>query len=300
MKSMNLQMKWDERKSNFLTPKKEEDGMLSMIKKQTEDMEKTVNLNRIESKLKAGNRLSQKEKDYLKKHCPDLHEKAEKIEREREEYRKALERCRTKEEADEVHMMKMQQQLAMAKSIANNPNIPKEKKLEKLTEIAMFTAAFSDEYIDFIKSDKYRDMPSEYDIEFEPEENVESEEDGLRENADQKKTDSNDQARETDSSGEGNTPYNITIDSLGINKEIPPLPGAKAFSSDNPIPSGKSGPEAKPAVSKITYVAKPVVASRAEAATPATGYTYDSTGRASTYSASYDMSEDSGKRGYRA
>ena len=163
IKGKRFEMKWQERKANSFTPKDDGDSIISLMRKQHEDMNRAVRLQRIEGKLKAGERLSGPDMEYLRVNSPDMYEKALKIENERKEYRRALERSKTKEEAQALHMSRTQQFLVEAKAVSNNPNIPEDKKKELLTEIAMRAAAIFNEYVDFSKSEKYRELPSEND-----------------------------------------------------------------------------------------------------------------------------------------
>ena len=159
IKTKNFEMKWQERKANPLTPKGDEDSYFSTLRKQLEDNNKTVSLQRIESRLRSGDRLSQNEMEYLRKNWPEMYEEARKIEKERAEYRRALERCKTKEEAQALRMSRTQQYLTEANAISNNPAIPKDKKETLLTAIAMRAAAMDREFDDY--ANKKPEAPAE-------------------------------------------------------------------------------------------------------------------------------------------
>ena len=164
IKTTQLEMKWQQRKADPLMPKAGEDSLVSQMMKQNAETEKGARLNRIENKMKTGERLSTTEMEYLRKNAPAMYEKAVKIEREREEYRRALENCKTKEEVRQLNMSRMGQLLSEAKSVANNPNIPEDKKLELLDEIASRAMAMSNEFAEFVVSEEYANLPDEDDI----------------------------------------------------------------------------------------------------------------------------------------
>jgi len=162
VKTMALEMKWQERKQNLFIPK-EENSMIADMKKRLAEMEKSNKISSIDAKLKAGKRLSASEMDFLRKNVPELYKKAVQIEKEREEYRRALENCRTKEDVARLNMSRMQQFLTEAKAISSNPNIPEAKKQELLEFIAMRVMATMSEHTEFINSPEYQALPSELD-----------------------------------------------------------------------------------------------------------------------------------------
>jgi hypothetical protein len=165
VKNMTLEKKWQERKKNPFMPKGNENSSLSVYasyKKQIEDSQKQWRIYSIVSKLKSGMKLSGSDMEYLKTHAPALYEEAVKIEKEREEYRRELEQCRTKEEVQRLNTQKMQQYLSEAKAISNS-NIPAEKKQEMLDVICMRMAAIRNEHNEFIQTPEYQMLPSEYE-----------------------------------------------------------------------------------------------------------------------------------------
>lgn len=99
----------------------------------------------ITGKLKAGKKLSGADMAFLRKHAPDLYEKAMMISREREGYRKRLDKARTKDEADRVHMRKMQQMSAEVRQKDADPEFSN-----------MRLAAILDERSDYVMNGKYR------------------------------------------------------------------------------------------------------------------------------------------------
>jgi hypothetical protein len=99
-------------------------------------------LKMITFKMMCGRRLNREEMDFLKNHSPENYEKAVRIEKDREEYRKALRSCKTKEEALHFHIVTTMQ-----------PSMDPEKKM-----------ALFDEFTDFAKSREYTDLPNEFEL----------------------------------------------------------------------------------------------------------------------------------------
>ncbi|MDR0303648.1 MAG: hypothetical protein LBH98_02605 [Chitinispirillales bacterium] len=146
----------------------EKEKYFSIFMKQNNDNYKTVRLESILSKLKQGRKLSSDDMEYLRNNAPSMYEKALKIQKEREEYRKALENCKTKDEARMVHIMKMSQFAAEMKSASSN-------KYGDIQWIDVRAAAMLSEFIDFVKSDRYGKIPNEYEIDREKNEKSEAE-----------------------------------------------------------------------------------------------------------------------------
>lgn len=102
------------------------------------------NVAKITSKLELGAELSDKELEYLKINAPALYEEAMKIKLERTLYKEALESCQTKEQAGQLHMIKMQQKGSSDYS----------------------RAATEDEYKNFKKTDEYKALPKDMEEKF--------------------------------------------------------------------------------------------------------------------------------------
>jgi len=73
----------------------------------------------VKNKMKLGRKLSFDDKVLLKIRNQDLYEKAIKIEEERDEFRKALSNCQTKQEANELKTLKSEELQTEAKSEGN-------------------------------------------------------------------------------------------------------------------------------------------------------------------------------------
>jgi hypothetical protein len=111
---------------------------------------KSGKLREIEDKMKSGRRLSYDEKEFLRIHVLDF-EKAMRIENERDEFRYALANCKTKEEAKRLKTSKSLEMQREARTMSDSKFI------------VMKMMAIFEEYADFIKSEEYAYIPSEYE-----------------------------------------------------------------------------------------------------------------------------------------
>jgi hypothetical protein len=123
---------------------------------------KTKILQQIVTKMKMGKRLTHDEMEFLRIHDPALYEKAVKIEKEREEFRRALRNCKTKEEARKVQTMKALQLQAEATAVRDNKDGSNPTDFEF---IQMRMAAMTDEFCEFVKSKEYDELPYEHELE---------------------------------------------------------------------------------------------------------------------------------------
>ena len=121
-------------------------GGLSAFLKQNNEMKKATTLECITNKIKFGKRLTRDEMEFLKIHNPELYARAVKIEMEREEHRRALKNCKTKEEARNLN-------------IATAFN-----KKDVELKLALF-----DEFTEFVKSSEFDELPSERELDDENE-----------------------------------------------------------------------------------------------------------------------------------
>jgi hypothetical protein len=104
------------------------------------DWLKARRLENVKNKIKFGRKLSCDEKVFLKIHALDLYEKTMKIEEERDEFRRVLANCKTKQEAMLVRTSKSMELRMETKSKDN------------LEYVTMRMMAMLDEFSDFAKS----------------------------------------------------------------------------------------------------------------------------------------------------
>ena len=73
-------------------------------------------LQAITNKVNVGMKLTDKEMDYLREKNPQLYEKLRQIEKEQKDYEDALRRCKTKDEAQRLHLARMGEAMQAAKN----------------------------------------------------------------------------------------------------------------------------------------------------------------------------------------
>jgi len=119
---------------------------LSAFLKQHNEAKKATTLECITNKMRFGKRLTRDEMEFLKIHNPDLYSRAVKIEKEREEHRRALRNCKTKEEARNLNIV----------TAFNKKDVE--------LKLALF-----DEFTEFVKSSEFDELPSERELDDENE-----------------------------------------------------------------------------------------------------------------------------------
>ena len=77
--------------------------------------------------------------------------------------RKKLKNCKTKEEAERLHVNRMNGKLSELKSIVNNPNIPKSEKLKEAQRILGDTTKTAQIHT-FTKSAEFKEPPTEEEV----------------------------------------------------------------------------------------------------------------------------------------
>jgi hypothetical protein len=154
VKTVQFEQKWQQKKIEISVAKPKD-------VKRIDDWLKAKRLEDIKNKMKSGRRLSYNEKEFLRIHAPNLYEKAMKIEKERDEFRRALANCKTKEEVRRLQTSKFLELKIEAQAMSGNSK--DEKKQGDLEFIAMRMMAIFDEFADFVKSKEYADIPNEHE-----------------------------------------------------------------------------------------------------------------------------------------
>ncbi len=166
-KNMEMQMKWQKKKTfgDFTA-----DGTTTIadsIEKQAEEIRKankdgtTKMTAQIELKLNSGQKLSAEELAYLRDHDPQTYQRVKAMESEQKNYEQELKRCKTKDEVQRVKMAHAASSLATVNDIKNNPNIPESKKLELVWNEHRKNMALQESTQEFVESGKYAKLPTE-------------------------------------------------------------------------------------------------------------------------------------------
>jgi hypothetical protein len=162
LKNMSDNAKIRARGQNILKPVEkdaETDDPFKQIKMQLREMRRANNLSVINGKLMSGAALNQDELDYLRIHSPLEYEKAIRIKKEREEYKRELERCRSKEEVEHVSNKKLMGFCAEYRNIMSAKSLSTAARIEKLEDLRMRMAAAKDVELKFRATASYKSMP---------------------------------------------------------------------------------------------------------------------------------------------
>ena len=259
-----MHQKWQQKKNSFGQDQKKlsemtaEERQLQDFREQAEQMRKSQKHANIDAKLAAGEELTPEEIEYLRQNNPQALKDYEDTQRERENYKRALRNCRTKEEVERLKYTKMGQFMAEAKKISSNACIPKGKKVALLKRILQQATAVEDEHKEFLKTSRYASLPTEEEAreaEKAEKEQREAETTGAdeTENTEEvKDTDAEDAEDVKDSDAEGTK--DTGAESADHTKKTP-LPNTPEFPQDTrrkkkPQPAG-SLPEGSAAIHSI-------------------------------------------------
>lgn len=178
-----LDSKWQQKKNDLksgrfqkeMTP---EERMLADYKEQMEKQRESNSHADLYNKLKSGGKLSSEEIAYLEQNDPEALRRYREDQAEQKAYERDLKNCKTKDEVDRVKMNKLGNFATQAKNIANDPYIPLDKKLELMNQLNDKVCRVQEAHLEFVDSQKYKDMPTENellqekDIEESPEEKL--------------------------------------------------------------------------------------------------------------------------------
>jgi len=131
-------------------------SQLDSMREQFEAQRKGAAIKAIESKLMAGKTMTAEELEYLREHAPDLYEKAMKVAREREAYKKELEAARSKEEVRKIQERHVQQ-------FANELKTIPKSDIGAMKFLMMRMNGILDEHRIFTESDEYKRLPEKSD-----------------------------------------------------------------------------------------------------------------------------------------
>lgn len=182
VKLAELDNKWQQKKQKGGKAfSKEMDPMTKQIMQYKEDLEKmreNRELSAITAKVKAGEGLTPDEIEYLQKNNPQMYKEYMEVKSEKEAYERELKSCRTKDDVERLKLNRMSSFMAQAKSVMNNPNIPKAAKLGLMQKILMKTMGVQEVHMKFVQSSYYKSLPTDEELAEETKEKTESNEEG--------------------------------------------------------------------------------------------------------------------------
>lgn len=166
-KMLEMTQKWEQKKASgnilqkevqVLTP---EEQQFQMYKEQLEKQREGNEYSTIYAKLQSGKELSPAEEDKLRAKDPKLYMEYKADQMEQKAYEKRLKNCKTKEEAEKLHVNRLNGKLSELKSIMNNPNIPKSEKLKEAQRILGDTTKTVQIFHTFTESTEFKKLPTE-------------------------------------------------------------------------------------------------------------------------------------------
>ena len=159
VKNMALQAKWQAKKQNITRRPMNDNPQIAHIKQWSEDQTRSRRIAAASSKLMSGAKLTPEDMETLRRHSPELYQKAVRIQREREAYKKALENSRSKEDVERLRMQKLNEFTTEIGAIRGNSNLSTEEKREQLEFLHMRMMAILDEHAAFTQTAKYQSLP---------------------------------------------------------------------------------------------------------------------------------------------
>ena len=169
-KMLEMTQKWEQKKlsGNIL---KKGDTLLSPEEQQIRTFEEQLEQNRegseystIYAKIQSGRKLSPEEEDKLREKDPKMYMEYKAEQMEQEAYEKRLKNCKTKEEAEKLHVNRLNGKLSELKSIVNNPNIPKSEKVKAAQRILGETTKTVQIFQAFTTSVDFKKLPTEEEL----------------------------------------------------------------------------------------------------------------------------------------
>ena len=117
-KGVALKTQWKKKSGDVTGHSKGLDDFLSVSSAFSKTPEEADNekLQKITNKVNVGAKLTDKEMEYLKEKNPQLYEKLRQIEKEQKAYEEALRHCKSKDEAQRLHMARVGEAMQAAKN----------------------------------------------------------------------------------------------------------------------------------------------------------------------------------------
>ncbi len=169
-KMFQMTQKWEQKKASGNLFKKDvkdlspEEKQLQMYQEQLEKEREGNEYSAIYAKIQSGQSLSPEEEEKIRLRDPKLYMEYKADKQEQEAYEKRLKSCKTKEEAEKLHVNRMNGKLSELKLIVNNPNIPKSEKLRESQRILGDTTKTTQIYHAFSRSTDYKKLPREEEL----------------------------------------------------------------------------------------------------------------------------------------
>lgn len=167
---LELTQKWETKKESGKVLAKQdreltaEERELERFREEVKTQQESSKYNAIYTKLQCGKELTSEEEKALREKNPQAYMEYKADQIERKAYEEKLKKCKTKDEAERLHVNTMYGKLSRLSSVLNNPNIPKGAKLAQARRILGDVTKTVEIYHKFTKSTEYSDLPRERDI----------------------------------------------------------------------------------------------------------------------------------------
>lgn len=163
MKMVQLDMQWQQKKMNISAEKPKtytmEERQLQQYQKDVEEMRKSRWIAALMNKIQNGEPLTPEEEAYPERNYPQALKEYEDTRMERAAYKEELKKCKSKEEAEQLKMNKMNEFMSAAKTVDSNPNIPKAAKIGLMERILRRLVGIEEEHVKFTRSLRYQKLP---------------------------------------------------------------------------------------------------------------------------------------------
>ncbi|MBE5906136.1 MAG: hypothetical protein E7277_04975 [Lachnospiraceae bacterium] len=120
--------------------------------------------NSIYNRMRGGRRLTLGEEDKLRERNLKVYMEYKADVEEQKAYEERLRHCKSKEEAQRMHMNKVQTNLNELRKIINDPCISKQKKVNQAQRIQGATTTAIQTFHEFVQGDAYTKMPKEQEM----------------------------------------------------------------------------------------------------------------------------------------
>ena len=185
VKLQMLDTKWQQKKNEINSNKPQtemtaEERTIAQFQEQIDKERESNSHAEAYNTLATGGKLPSEEISYLQEHDPEALAKYREAQAEQKAYENELKNCKTKDEVERVKMNRMGNFAAEAKKISNDPYIPLDKKLELMNQLNNEVCLINEAHLEFVKSNQYRDMPTDEELSKERIEEISEEQDEMQ------------------------------------------------------------------------------------------------------------------------
>ncbi len=186
VKLQQLDSLWQQKKNDINANKQQkemtpEERTIAQFQEQMEKERESNSHADTYNKLASGGELTSEEISYLQEHDPEALAKYREAQAEKKAYENELKNCKTKDEVERLKMNHMGNFAAQAKKITNDPYIPLDKKLELMNQLNNKVCLVSEAHLKFMKSEQYKDMPTDQELSKERIDETSKEQDRMQE-----------------------------------------------------------------------------------------------------------------------